>query len=52
MMEKKKTLRCPKCGSKKIVPEAAFITGYKYACEDCGYVGSLVIEEYNEDDQD
>ncbi|MFP3872126.1 MAG: hypothetical protein ACOCTR_05385 [Candidatus Natronoplasma sp.] len=47
--EKKKTLRCPNCGSQKIFPETGFITGYKYHCEDCDYVGALVIEEYYED---
>ncbi len=24
--------------------EAAFITGYKYHCENCDYIGPLVIE--------
>ncbi|MEF8873186.1 MAG: hypothetical protein V5A88_00780 [Candidatus Thermoplasmatota archaeon] len=52
MKEKNKTLRCPKCGSRKIFPETAFITGYKYRCEDCGYVGSLILEEYTTDDED
>ncbi len=50
MKEKNKTLRCPKCGSRNIFPEAAFITGYKYHCEDCDYVGSLILEEYTEED--
>ncbi|MFP4185487.1 MAG: hypothetical protein ACOCTN_00430 [Candidatus Natronoplasma sp.] len=37
-------LECPKCGSRKIFPEAGFITGYKYHCKDCDYVGALVME--------
>jgi len=39
-----KKLECPNCGSHKIFPEAAFITGYKYHCENCDYIGPLVIE--------
>jgi len=39
-----KKLECPKCGSRKIFPETAFITGYKYHCEDCDYMGPFVIE--------
>ncbi|MBS3816792.1 MAG: hypothetical protein KGY76_04425 [Candidatus Thermoplasmatota archaeon] len=45
MKEKKKVMKCPKCGSQKIYPEAAFITGFKYHCQECDYVGPFVIEE-------
>ncbi|MEF8832024.1 MAG: hypothetical protein V5A66_00725 [Candidatus Thermoplasmatota archaeon] len=44
MKKPAKRLECPNCGSQKIFPETAFITGYKYHCEDCDYVGPLVIE--------
>ncbi len=37
-------LKCPECGSTNIIPETGFITGYKYHCEDCDYVGTLVLE--------
>ncbi|MFO8109028.1 MAG: hypothetical protein R6U17_00675 [Thermoplasmata archaeon] len=40
-----KQLICPKCEGKNIVPEAGFITGYKYHCRDCGYIGALVFQE-------
>lgn len=36
---------CPDCGSTELVPEAGFMTGYKYHCQDCDYVGALVIEQ-------
>jgi predicted RNA-binding Zn-ribbon protein involved in translation (DUF1610 family) len=36
--------KCPKCGSKNIVFHAAAHTG-KYECKDCGYIGTLIIEE-------
>ncbi|MFO7991736.1 MAG: TFIIB-type zinc ribbon-containing protein [Thermoplasmata archaeon] len=45
----KKILKCPKCGSTNIIPEAGFVTGYKYHCEDCDYVGSLILEVYEEE---
>jgi len=44
MKKSTKKLECPNCGSHKIFSEAAFITGYKYHCESCDYVGPLVIE--------
>lgn len=40
----KKILKCPKCGSTDIVPEAGFVTGYKYHCKECDYMGSLILE--------
>jgi len=38
-------LRCPQCGSTNIYYENALITGYKYHCADCDYVGAFIIEE-------
>ena len=49
MKKPKKGLECPKCGSQKIFPEAGFITGYKYHCKDCDYMGPFVIEKDMED---
>ncbi|MFO7792499.1 MAG: hypothetical protein R6W73_05900 [Candidatus Saliniplasma sp.] len=37
--------RCPNCGSTDIVSVAGMMTGYKYHCRECDYVGVLVIEE-------
>ena len=39
-----KVLKCPKCGSTKIEPHAASLTG-AYYCRKCGYIGVLIIEE-------
>jgi len=50
MNKKSKKLECPNCGSQKIFAEAAFITGFKYHCEDCDYIGPLVIEKDVEDE--
>jgi len=47
--EKKKkertVLRCPQCGSDNITYELGLITGYKYFCKNCLYVGPLVIQD-------
>jgi len=40
-----KVLRCPQCGGTNIVYESGLITGYKYLCKDCKYIGALIIEE-------
>ena len=37
-------LECPTCGSNDIYYEAGMITGQKYKCVRCGYLGSFVIE--------
>ncbi|MCI4434883.1 MAG: hypothetical protein RXP30_04630 [Thermoplasmata archaeon] len=37
-------LVCPVCGSTNIYYEAGMIEGQKYKCNDCGYVGSFIIE--------
>lgn len=41
----KTVLVCPQCRAAKLVPEAGFITGQRYRCLACDYVGSLVLEE-------
>lgn len=38
-------LRCPTCGSDRIIYEAALITGQRYHCLACDYVGSFVVEQ-------
>ncbi|MDP8012172.1 MAG: hypothetical protein ACP5F1_04390 [Thermoplasmata archaeon] len=35
---------CPVCGSTDIYYEAGMITGEKYKCNNCGYVGSFILE--------
>lgn len=42
--KKKKILTCPHCGSSDLYYEAGLITGYKYHCKKCNYIGPLVIE--------
>jgi len=46
-MKKKirKRLTCPQCGGHELYYEAGLITGYKYHCKDCDYIGAFVIEE-------
>jgi predicted RNA-binding Zn-ribbon protein involved in translation (DUF1610 family) len=43
--EKVTTFLCPSCGSKELYYEAGLISGYKYHCKDCDYIGSFVIEK-------
>ena len=43
--DKVKTLLCPMCGGKELYYEAGLITGYKYHCKDCDYIGAFVIEK-------
>lgn len=45
----KRVLTCPQCGSADLYYEAALITGYKYHCKRCGYIGAFVIEKDLED---
>ncbi len=40
---------CPKCGSTHIHYVAGMVTGEKYICEDCGYIGSFILEIDEED---
>jgi predicted RNA-binding Zn-ribbon protein involved in translation (DUF1610 family) len=42
---KKSVKRCPQCGSSDIIYENALVTGYKYHCKRCDYIGALVLEE-------
>ncbi len=42
-------LRCPRCGSKMIKNYSMSMAKYgspdaKYVCEDCGYVGGLILD--------
>lgn len=46
----RRVLTCPECGSADMYYEAALITGYKYHCKRCGYIGAFVIEKDMEDD--
>lgn len=48
----KTVLRCPQCGSTRLVYEAALITGQVYHCQACQYVGSLVLESDLPDDEE
>lgn len=41
----KTMLTCPECGSPDLYYEAGLITGYKYHCKKCGYIGAFVIEK-------
>jgi len=38
-------LTCPQCGSADLYYENALITGYKYHCKKCNYIGAFVIEK-------
>lgn len=46
----REVLRCPHCGSDEIVYEAGLITGYKYYCKDCMYMGPLIIRDSGDAD--
>ena len=37
-------LECPQCHGIDLYYEAGLITGYKYHCKTCNYVGAFVIE--------
>lgn len=37
-------LVCPHCGGNDLHYEGGFITGTKYHCKDCHYVGTFVLE--------
>ncbi|MBM4248763.1 MAG: hypothetical protein FJ149_04900 [Euryarchaeota archaeon] len=43
-------LRCPQCGSDEVVYEAGLITGYKYYCKDCMYMGPLIVSDSADDE--
>lgn len=40
----RKVLTCPQCGSGRLYYEAGLMTGYKYHCKSCDYIGVFVIE--------
>lgn len=42
---RRRILICPQCGSSDIYYEAGMITGQKYHCKRCGYIGSLILEK-------
>jgi predicted RNA-binding Zn-ribbon protein involved in translation (DUF1610 family) len=42
---KRKVLVCPQCGSSEVYYENALITGYKYHCNKCQYIGALILEK-------
>lgn len=44
MARKVRVLHCPSCKSTDVTYEAGLITGQKYRCGRCGYVGSFIIE--------
>jgi len=35
---------CPQCGGTELSFETAMLTGNRYHCLDCDYVGALVVE--------
>lgn len=45
MSKGRTVLTCPQCGGTGLYYEAGLVTGYKYHCKDCDYVGAFVIEK-------
>jgi len=45
-------LLCPQCGSDRIILDAGLITGQRYHCLACDYLGSFVVERDLKDLQD
>ena len=45
MKRKDTVLICPVCKGTGLYYEAGLVTGYKYHCKDCDYVGAFVIEQ-------
>jgi hypothetical protein len=43
--------QCPECMGTELYYETGFLTGYKYHCKNCDYVGSFVIEKQVDFDQ-
>ena len=39
-----RVLECPQCHGTDLYYEAALITGYKYHCKTCNYIGAFVIQ--------
>ena len=40
----RRVLLCPHCGGSDLDYEAGLITGQKYHCKACGYVGPFAVE--------
>ncbi len=49
---RRRVLTCPQCGSADLYYEAALITGYKYHCKNCNYIGAFVVEKVVEEQAD
>lgn len=49
---RQKVLTCPHCQGHDLYYENAMITGIKYHCKDCDYVGAFIIEQEVELDQE
>ena len=47
----KTVLTCPQCGSADLYYETGLITGYKYHCKKCDYIGAFVIEKDLKEDK-
>lgn len=45
MKKVKMEVTCPDCGSSDLIYEAGLITGYKYRCKNCNYMGVYVIKK-------
>jgi predicted RNA-binding Zn-ribbon protein involved in translation (DUF1610 family) len=52
IVKKVKALICPQCGSTDVFYEAGLITGYKYHCKNCHYIGAFIIEKEMEISED
>lgn len=42
---RRRVKQCPSCGSAELYYEAGLITGQKYHCKRCNYIGPLVFEK-------
>ncbi len=42
---RRRVRQCPSCGSTELYYEAGLITGQKYHCKRCDYIGPLVFEK-------
>ncbi len=42
---RRRVKQCPTCGSTDLYYEAGLITGQKYHCKKCSYIGPLVFEK-------
>ncbi len=51
VIRRQKLLTCPECKGHDLYYETALITGYKYHCKDCDYIGAFVIEQELELDE-